>query len=341
MRLAPRPHSSDVFYQNGDQGIGWVFIAIMVLHFIYKFWIYGRNSEHVMRIRILIAVLIVVLCGLACTTGHAAANIHEHTARFVEAVFNDDSDAGYELMKDEYMYRQEFDEYFAGLLMEFGDADEYALVVSGDIHTFDYETRKEYLGSYHLVTDKGNYKVEAIAKDNGSGLAYFSVEPYDGDIGTGNIISGNKETILAEDLPADINTYDKIKNTWNVIALVMIALSAYDCFKDNVKWKPICIMVIIAVNPYLYKTVIPVGVILWRALRSRMIISDNTSQSVKLTDDLFDAQNGFEKSRRILEHSGPRAGWFRVSGIIFAILDNIKTNRRLGDIERFKKRRNK
>lgn len=34
MRMAPRPHSSDILYPNGDQGIGWVLIGIIILEFI-------------------------------------------------------------------------------------------------------------------------------------------------------------------------------------------------------------------------------------------------------------------------------------------------------------------
>lgn len=61
MRLAPRPHSSDVFYPNGDQGIGLVFIGILVLELACRMWTHGKTGRQAARIRLFMFVIISVL----------------------------------------------------------------------------------------------------------------------------------------------------------------------------------------------------------------------------------------------------------------------------------------
>ena len=43
LNLAPHPRSSDILYQNGDQGIGWLFMAAIALYFLYLF-IWGKKK---------------------------------------------------------------------------------------------------------------------------------------------------------------------------------------------------------------------------------------------------------------------------------------------------------
>lgn len=61
MRMAPRPHSSDILYPNGDQGIGWVLLGIIILEFICTIWTYGKTSKQASRIRLFMLVIIVAL----------------------------------------------------------------------------------------------------------------------------------------------------------------------------------------------------------------------------------------------------------------------------------------
>lgn len=310
-------------------------------------WTYGKTSKQASRIRLFMLVIIVALiCLLVYKSGYAEPNIHEYTARFVDAVINDDYDSGYELMKDEYVYRHEFDEYFEKLCESFEDVNEYALMVGADIHTFDYETRKEYLGTYHLITDKGNYKVETIAADDKSGLIYFAAESYDGEISTANIISKTEGMIISQNTNTEVDLYEKARNAWNVIAFILIAISAYDCFRQHVRWKYLWLGVIIIANLYLYRILIPVGVIIWRFVYSKMIVDAAGSAhgevnkgSIKLNDDLIDDQNAYKRSRKALRSGEVRVGDYMTNGIGFFIFDAIRAHKDYEDIKRLQKRR--
>lgn len=43
LKLAPHPRNSDILYPNGDQGIGWVFLAAIGLYFLYLF-LWGKKK---------------------------------------------------------------------------------------------------------------------------------------------------------------------------------------------------------------------------------------------------------------------------------------------------------